>query len=75
MPAGCMLGSIVGGPIPRDQLGKDVRLAHAAADQLAVLAAVVEHGDGLVLHHAALRPLVLAELPVLAREFIRCGWQ
>ena len=38
------------GAIPGNEFGVHVDFAHAAADKLAVLAAVIEHGDGLVLH-------------------------
>ena len=50
MPLGWSLRQHLVGPVPGDQFGVDLLLAHAAADQLAVLAAVIEHGDGLMLH-------------------------
>ena len=42
------------GAIPRDEFGVDLLLAHAAADELSVLAAVVEYGDDLVVHEGGL---------------------
>ena len=36
---------LVGADVVRQQLGEHAELAHAARDQLAVLAAVVEHDD------------------------------
>ena len=46
----------LGGAIPGDHLGVDIGLPHPAADQLAVLAAVVQHSDRFMLHGPAVIP-------------------